>query len=407
MAFCWLYKRLRSEDQTRPHQVIDARYDTYSPPPKKWDLAEVSSGNEELSFGCKPCCKTGFTVQNNVAGMPHRLHRHLWLRQTGDWRPRRVWCLARRGTGSCAWVKAHSRTSHRPCLWSSFVGVASAAASIAIKDWLIANKIGYHRFYSTPAEEVALARCIWFARVVQRCGHRSELASRQCQQRRLWIFAGQQDRKVPVLWCCFPCSCLSGTQPLTLDAVEAMGVMVNMMRAATGYADYQGVKTQCGACVVIIMCGHVVIMPSSRLGSHWTMQPVMVPPGTDFTQVEVEITGGVHELLSSRDRPRAVDANLGIVGGYARPTRKRLSPQTFRRARDQAQPLENTQIIMRCVPADGSASTDVGDVGWTVPTVGSWRCYVGAWHCRTQAGKPLRRWHNHQVQKAWWLPPRP
>jgi aminobenzoyl-glutamate utilization protein B len=93
--------------------------------------------------------------------------------------------------------------------------------------------------------------------------------------------------------------------------------------------------------------------------------------GTD-TRVEVEITGGVHELLGNETLAKVMDANLRIVGGYTYTAEERDFAAKIQKTftSDQLPPLESTSVIQPLRSGDGSASTDVGDVSWTVPTVG-------------------------------------
>jgi aminobenzoyl-glutamate utilization protein B len=73
MAFCWLatsaFAQKTKQDLIK---VIDARYDTYSTTAKKiWDLAEVGFQETKSSALLQQMLQeAGFTVQNNVAGMP-------------------------------------------------------------------------------------------------------------------------------------------------------------------------------------------------------------------------------------------------------------------------------------------------------------------------------------------------
>jgi aminobenzoyl-glutamate utilization protein B len=92
--------------------------------------------------------------------------------------------------------------------------------------------------------------------------------------------------------------------------------------------------------------------------------------GTD-TRVEIEVTGGVFDLLPNVSLAKVMDANLRLVGGYTyTPEEKEFAAkiqQTFGTAKIPA--LESTQIIQPLKSYDESASTDVGDVSWVVPTV--------------------------------------
>jgi aminobenzoyl-glutamate utilization protein B len=76
-------------------------------------------------------------------------------------------------------------------------------------------------------------------------------------------------------------------------------------------------------------------------------------------------------LLGNETLAKAMDANLRIVGGYTYTEQeKQFATKLQESFKDQAQPLESTQVIGPLRTYDGSASTDVGDVSWAVPTVG-------------------------------------
>jgi aminobenzoyl-glutamate utilization protein B len=92
--------------------------------------------------------------------------------------------------------------------------------------------------------------------------------------------------------------------------------------------------------------------------------------GTD-TRMEVEITGGVHELLGNETLAKVMDANLRLVGGYTyTPEEKEFATKIQGTFTNEVPPLESTSVIQPLRVTDGSASTDVGDVSWAVPTVG-------------------------------------
>ena len=92
--------------------------------------------------------------------------------------------------------------------------------------------------------------------------------------------------------------------------------------------------------------------------------------GTD-TKVEVEITGGVHDLLPNETLARAMYANLKEVGGYAMTDEeKAFGAEVQKTFTGKVPPLSSTQDIAEYQLRAGTASTDVGDVSWVVPTVG-------------------------------------
>jgi len=165
-----------------------------------------------------------------------------------------------------------------------------------------------------------------------------------------------------------------------LDAVEAMDVMVNMMR--------EHVPQETRIHYVITKGGEAPnVVPAFAEVYYYVRNPKRdnvksiwdrierasqgAAMGTD-TRVEVEITGGVYDLLGNETLARVMDANLRVVGGYTYTPEEREFAMKIQKTfnSDQLPKLESTSEIMPLRTYDGSASTDVGDVSWTVPTVG-------------------------------------
>ena len=68
---------------------------------------------------------------------------------------------------------------------------------------------------------------------------------------------------------------------------------------------------------------------------------------------------------------KVMDANLHTVGGYTYTPEERAFAEKIQKTfTGQVPPLESTNTIGPLRQYDGSASTDVGDVSWVVPTVG-------------------------------------
>lgn len=384
MAICWLAtSALAQKTKQDLIKVIDAKYDTYSTTAKKiWDLAEVGFQETKSSAILQQMLQeAGFTVQNNVAGMPTA-----FTATYGSGKPV-IGILgefdALPGVAQEAVPELkpiQGQVAGHACGHHLF-GVASAAASIAIKDWLIANKkSGTIRFYGTPAEEGGSGKVYmvreglfndvdvvvnWHPGNANSAGYGSSLANKTGKFR----FYGTASHAAA--------SPERGRS--ALDAVEAMDVMVNMMR--------EHVPQETRIHYVITKGGEAPnVVPAFAEVYYYVRNPRRdnvksiwdrieraargAAMGTD-TRVEIEITGGVHELLGNEPLARAVDANLRIVGGYTMTDQEKAFATKLQESfKDQAQPLENTQIIMPLRTYDGSASTDVGDVSWTVPTVG-------------------------------------
>jgi aminobenzoyl-glutamate utilization protein B len=92
--------------------------------------------------------------------------------------------------------------------------------------------------------------------------------------------------------------------------------------------------------------------------------------GTE-TKVELEVTGGVYNVLPNEALAKVMDANLRMVGGYTYSAEEREFALKIQSTFTGPVPrLETTNEVGPYQFRDGPASTDVGDVSWVVPTVG-------------------------------------
>lgn len=362
---------------------IDARTDQYAAAAKKiWTYAEVGF-QETLSTALlqQMLKDAGFTVEANVAGMPTA-----FTATFGAGKPV-IGILgeydALPGVAQMA-VPEHKpipgQVAGHACGHHLF-GVASAAAAIAVKDWLTANKrAGTVRFYGTPAEEGGSGKVYmvreglfndvdvvlnWHPGAANGAGYGSSLANKTGKFR----FYGQASHAAAA----------PERGRSALDAVEAMDVMVNMLR--------EHVPQETRIHYVITRGGEAPnVVPAFAEVYYYVRNPRRdnvksiwerieraaqgAALGTD-TRMEVEITGGVHELLGNETLAKVMDANLRLVGGYTyTPEEKDFAAKIQGTFTNEVPPLESTSIIQPLRVTDGSASTDVGDVSWAVPTVG-------------------------------------
>lgn len=365
-------------------KAIDAKGDQYAATAHKiWEFAEVGFQEKQSSALLQQMLKdAGFAVQDNVAGMPTA-----FTATYGSGKPV-IGILgefdALPGVAQMAVPELKpipGQAAGHACGHHLF-GVASAAASIAVKDWLIANKKqGTIRFYGTPAEEGGSGKVYmvreglfndvdivinWHPSSANSAGYGSSLANKTGKFR----FYGVASHAAA--------SPERGRS--ALDAVEAMDVMVNMMR--------EHVPQETRIHYVITRGGEAPnVVPAFAEVYYYVRNPKRdnvksiwdrieraaqgAAMGTD-TRVEVEITGGVYDLLGNETLAKVMDANLRVVGGYTyTPEEKDFATKiqkTFNS--DQLPSLESTNEIGPLRTYNGSASTDVGDVSWVVPTVG-------------------------------------
>lgn len=364
-------------------KAIDARGETLAAAAKKiWGFAEVGFQEKQSSALLQQMLKeAGFTVQDNVAGMPTA-----FTATYGSGKPvigilGEFDALPGVAQEAVPEVKPIPGQAAGHACGHHLFGVASVAAASAVKDWLIANKkAGTIRFYGTPAEEGGSGKVYmvrgglfsdvdvvinWHPGPANSAGYGSSLANKTGKFR----FYGVASHAAA--------SPERGRS--ALDGVEAMDAMVNMLR--------EHVPQETRIHYVITRGGEAPnVVPAFAEVYYYVRNPKRdnvksiwerieraakgAAMGTD-TRVEVEVTGGVYDLLGNETLAKVIDANLRIVGGYTyTPEEKEFAAKIQKTFTTESPTLESTNIIQPLRTYDGSASTDVGDVSWTVPTVG-------------------------------------
>jgi len=260
-------------------------------------------------------------------------------------------------------------------------GTASAAAAIALKNYLIAeNKPGTVKFYGCPAEEGGSGKVYmtraglfddvdvalhWHADSKNSASIRPALANKSAKFRFYGVSAhaaGAPEK---------------GRS--SLDAVEAMNNMVNMMREHTTESTrIHYVITQGGKAPNVVPDFAEVYY----YARHATRDEVVnvfdrivnaakgAALGTGTT-MDYEMIGGTHELLHNETLQRLIHKNLETVGGYTYTVEEIAFAEKI--SESLGIPL-NTQYTEGVEPYSSSSkaggSTDVGDVSFAVPTVG-------------------------------------
>jgi aminobenzoyl-glutamate utilization protein B len=364
---------------------IDAGYDQYTQVANKiWEYAEV--GYQETKSSAllqETLSQAGFKIEKGVAGMPTA-----FIASYGTGKPV-IGILgeydALPGVSQDAvpeLKKVEGRPAGHACGHHLF-GTASAAAAIAVKDWLIANKKGGTiRFYGTPAEEGGSGKVYmvreglfkdvdvvfhWHPGAQNNASAGSSLANKTGKFRFYGIAshaAAAPDRGRSAL-----------------DGVEAMNDMVNMMREhVTQESRIHYVITRGGEAPNVVPAFAEVYYyarhPSRAIVKDmWerlTRAAQGAALGTD-TKVEWEITGGVYDLLPNETLAKLVDANLRTVGGYSYSANENLFAEKIQKTFTTTVPtLSTTNTIgdFKVDSGSGFGSTDVGDVSWVVPTAG-------------------------------------
>lgn len=257
-------------------------------------------------------------------------------------------------------------------------GTASAAAAMAAAQWLKqTGRSGTIRFYGTPAEEggsgkVYMVRAGLFddADVVLQwhAGDRNAASpgSNLAVKSAMFRFSGV--------------SAHAAASPdrgrSALDGIEAMNFMANLMREHVPQQTRIHYVITDGGSAPNVVPDHAEVYYYVRNPQAETVRSIFdrlvkaaegAAAGTGTT-VEYEVMGGAYERLSVVALQELVYENLKAVGGvtwnaeeqaFAEALKKTLPPQPALGTEREIQPFEWEQ---------GYASSDAGDVSWTVPT---------------------------------------
>ncbi len=260
-------------------------------------------------------------------------------------------------------------------------GTASAAAAIELKNYLKKNnKSGTIRYYGCPAEEGGSGKVYmtrdgffndvdialhWHAANQNSASIRPALANKSAKFRFYGISshaAGAPEKGRSAL-----------------DAVEAMNNMVNMLREHVSESTRIHYVITRGGKAPNVVPDFAEVYYYAR---HRTRNEVIkifdrivnaakgAAIGTD-TRMEYEIIGGTHDMLHNEILQKLVHKNLTYVGGYSYSSEELIFAEEISKSMRVKLDLKFVEGV---APYEDNSppggSTDVGDVSYTVPTVG-------------------------------------
>ncbi len=363
-----------------------------------WNYAEVGykeyKSSELLQNTLK---KEGFTVKAGVAGIPTA-----FTAEFGSGKPvigilGEFDALPGLSQAAEADKKSLNGVAGHGCGHHLF-GVGSAAAAIAVKDWMKkTGQKGTIRFYGTPAEEGGSGKVYmvrdglfsdvdvvlhWHPASDNSANASSSLANKSGKFR----FYGRSAHAAA--------SPESGRS--ALDGVEAMTDMINMMRehvqedSRIHYIITAGGKAPNVVPDFAELYLYVRHPSRTNVKEMWEWMENIAKGaalGTG-TRAESEVLGGVYDLLPNETLANVMYQNMKTTGGYI------LTPEEVTFAEKiqptpgmTKKPLENTSSIqeLKLEGSSNGGSTDVGDVSWAVPTAG---CRTATW----VPGTPAHSW---------------
>lgn len=347
-----------------------------------WDYAEMGYLEyQSADLLQKTLENEGFTIKKGIADIPTA-----FVAEYGSGKPivailGEYDALPGLSQDTVAIRKSLGRKAGHACGHHLF-GTASAAAAIAVKDWMKTNAVkGTVRFYGCPAEEggsgkVYLVRAglfddvdialHWHPGAVNTVTTPKALANKSAKFR----FYGVASHAAA--------SPEEGRS--ALDAVEAMNNMINMLRehvpsdTRIHYVITNGGKAPNVVpdfAEVYYYCRHPQRETLVEIWERIEKAAQGAALGTG-TRVETEIIGGTYELLPNTTLNEVMYKNLTQVGGVNyNPTEQAFAEQLFLTLPTQTAELRSVEQVFSEAPdVLSGSSSDVGDVSWTVPTVG-------------------------------------
>jgi aminobenzoyl-glutamate utilization protein B len=374
----------QSDARTAMLQGIDAKRDSYAGIAKQiWAFAEVGYQETKSSALLQQQLRAaGFEVTAGVAGIPTA-----FVATFGSGKP----IIGIVGEfDALPGLSQEAQTARRHAIEDNapghgcghnLLGTGALAAAVAVKEWLASGHSGTLRYYGTPAEEggsgkVYMVQAGLFkdvdAVVSWHPGDRNEASPTSSTAN---ITGKFRFHGVAAHAAAAPDRGRSA-----LDAVEAMDNMVNMLR--------EHVPQETRIHYIITRGGAAPnIVPDLAEAYYYARQPNMkildgvwerilnaakgAALGTGTT-MELEVTGAVYNVLPNDYLSGVMNANLARVGGFTytpeeirfgEELRKTLTdpPDVAIGSQEKVQPMRAGAVM--------SASTDLADVSWNVPTV--------------------------------------
>ena len=348
-----------------------------------WDWAEV--GYQETKSSAllqQELTKAGFKVEAGVAGIPTA-----FVATAGSGKPV-IAILAE--FDALPGINQDAVPDRKPIQGKNsghacghhLCGTASTSAGIALADWLKRSGTkGTIRVFGTPAEEGGSGKVYmvraglfndvdavmhWHASDVNFAGIDRALANKSAKFR----FHGLSAHA-------------SGAPEKgrsALDAVEAMDYMANLMREhIPSDARMHYVITSGGSAPNVVpdfaesyyYVRHIDSKTVESIFDRLVKTSEGAALGTGTT-TDYEVIGGTHNLLANETLARVMNQKLNVVGGVTyTPDEQAFAEKVYKTLASPSVELGSQAKVQAFdFERPGLGSTDVGDVSWTVPTVG-------------------------------------
>jgi aminobenzoyl-glutamate utilization protein B len=370
---------------------LDKKYDKYSKVAQTiWDYAELAFLESKSSLLLQSQLKeAGFQVEAGVADMPTA-----FVATFGSGKPV-IGILAEFDAlpGIAQEAVPEKKTiqgqaAGHACGHHLF-GVASMAAAIEVKEWLKrTGKSGTIKLYGTPAEEAGSGKIY-----MVRAGLFNDVDAvlHWHPGDRNAVTASSSLANVTAKFRFSGIAAHAAASPekgrSALDGIEAMNMMVNMMR--------EHIPSDSRIHYVITKGGEAPNVVPAFAESNYFIRHKDVSIVKDLwkrvqdaatgaalgtgTKVEWELTGGVYSLLVNNTINEVLQNNLNLVGGvkytdeekvFAQKIQSTFMNTDFPKIESSEKILQAAEVAELLKKQSGSGSTDVADVSWVVPTSG-------------------------------------
>lgn len=345
-----------------------------------WGYAELGYQEEKSAAALRArLTKAGFRVERGVAGMPTA-----FVASYGQGRPV-IGFMAE--YDALPGLSQEAVPERKPVAEGEpghgcghhLLGTGSTAAAIAVKDYLVrAKRPGTVKLYGTPAEEggggkIYLGRAghfegvdailMWHPSDENDASPKRTLANTSAKFRFRGVAAHA-----------------AGAPELgrsALDGVEAMNVMVNLMREHVPEdARIHYIITRGGGAPNVVpdfaesyyYARHENVAELDRIWQRILQAADGAALGTG-TRVEHEVVNAVYDMLPNHKLHELADANMRRVAGYAYSAEEQSFAERIRKTLPDAKGEAGSQTRVAEFKARlGSGSTDVADVSWLTPT---------------------------------------
>ena len=349
---------------------------------KIWDMAEVGYQEYESSkLLQESLLDHGFKIQNNVANIPTA-----FIAEYGTGFPvigilGEFDALPGMAQSASPYKEKYKENEAGHACGHHLFGSGSAWASVAIKEWLIANNIkGTIRFYGTPAEEGGSGK-VYMAREGLFSDVDIVLHWHPGSQNHARPRTSNSNKSAKFTFKGISAHAASAPDKgrSALDGVESMNIMVNLMREHIPQESrIHYIITKGGNAPNVVPdeaeVYYYIRHPQRKMVESLFQRVILAAKGAAMgteTEISYEVMHGNYPLMPNTTLQRIMHEKLSSLGGITYTAEEnRFAKEIYQTLLNPSDQIGDQQNILSYEKTHGYGSTDVGDVSWLVPTGG-------------------------------------